>query len=65
MAWKKVKPAKKTPPPEVVITKRPPRMVITPEESLRRMETFSTERKQQFIDAVRNAARYNPGKPNE
>ncbi len=54
MAWRKVKPKKKTLTPEVLIP-RPPRMKITPEESLRRMQTFKSERIEQFIDAVQNS----------
>ena len=66
MAWKKVKPPKKTPPPEVTHIKRPLRMIITPEESLRRMEYFmSEEGKQRFVDSVRNGTPYKPGKPAE
>ena len=52
MAWRKVRAKKKAPPVEVV-TIRPPRMKITPEESLRYMEAFSSERMQKFIDAAR------------
>ena len=34
------------------MTERPPRMKITPEESLRHMQAFSSERMQKFIDSV-------------
>lgn len=53
MAWRRVRPKKKTVPPEVV-TDRPPRMKITPEEAIRRTEAFVAERKEQFIESVRN-----------
>ncbi len=54
MAWRRVRPKKKTPSLEVV-TERPPRMKITPEESLRYMQAFSSERMQKFIDSVRSS----------
>jgi len=54
MAWRKVRAKKKTPPAEVV-TVRSPRMKITPEESLRYMQAFSSERMQKFIDSVRGS----------
>ena len=38
-----------------MVTERPPRMKITPEESLRYMQAFSSERMQKFIDSVHSS----------
>ena len=54
MGWRKVRPKKKTPSTQMV-TERLPRMKITPEESLRYMQAFSSERMQKFIDSVHSS----------
>ena len=38
-----------------MVTERPPRMKITPEESLWYMQAFSSERMQKFIDSVHSS----------
>jgi hypothetical protein len=53
MTWRKVRPKKKTPPTQVV-TEHPPRMSLTPEESIRRTEAFITDGREDFINAIRN-----------
>ena len=54
MARRRVRPKKKTPPTQAA-TERPPRMKITPEESLRYMQAFAAERMPEFIDSVRSS----------
>lgn len=54
MSWHKVKPKKQTP-ISPTTTERPLRMKITPEESLRRMQSFGAERAEAFVASVRGS----------
>ena len=54
MAWRRVRPKKKTPSTQAA-TECPPRMKTTSEEPLRYMQAFTAERMQEFIDRVRSS----------